>query len=347
MHYLVTGHTGFKGAWLTLLLTEQGHTVSGLSLDPAPGALYERARLQRGPARTTSGSTSGTPRRRRDAIAADRAGRGPAPGRPAAGAGVVPRPAGHLRDQRHGHAARARGGRRRRRASQAQVVVTTDKVYRTSTRSGATARTSRSAASTRTRRPRRRPTSSPSRWIADLGLDGADRDRARGQRHRRWRRLPRAAHGRPGRGVLGRRGRAAALPGRGPPVAARARLPARLPPAGRRSARRPAGGRGVQLRTRHRVVRPRRRHRDLGGDAVGHGRAASSWTRARRCTRRACSRWTRARPRSRSAGTTSCACPTRSPGRSSGPRRSARAPTRGARRSRRCASTSTLAGRRA
>jgi CDP-glucose 4,6-dehydratase len=45
MHYLVTGHTGFKGAWLTLMLTEGGHTVSGLALDPAPGSLYERARL--------------------------------------------------------------------------------------------------------------------------------------------------------------------------------------------------------------------------------------------------------------------------------------------------------------
>jgi len=45
MHYLVTGHTGFKGAWLALMLTEQGHTVSGLALDPTLGSLYERARL--------------------------------------------------------------------------------------------------------------------------------------------------------------------------------------------------------------------------------------------------------------------------------------------------------------
>jgi CDP-glucose 4,6-dehydratase len=45
LHYLVTGHTGFKGSWLTLMLTEQGHTVSGLALEPAPGSLYERARL--------------------------------------------------------------------------------------------------------------------------------------------------------------------------------------------------------------------------------------------------------------------------------------------------------------
>jgi len=45
MHYLVTGHTGFKGAWLTLMLTESGHTVSGLALDPVTSSLYQRARL--------------------------------------------------------------------------------------------------------------------------------------------------------------------------------------------------------------------------------------------------------------------------------------------------------------
>jgi CDP-glucose 4,6-dehydratase len=45
MHYLVTGHTGFKGAWVALMLVQRGHTVSGLALDPAPGSLYQRARL--------------------------------------------------------------------------------------------------------------------------------------------------------------------------------------------------------------------------------------------------------------------------------------------------------------
>lgn len=45
MHYLVTGHTGFKGAWLSLMLLHQGHTVSGLALDPARGSVYERARV--------------------------------------------------------------------------------------------------------------------------------------------------------------------------------------------------------------------------------------------------------------------------------------------------------------
>lgn len=45
MHYLVTGHTGFKGAWLSLLLAQRGHTVSGISLDPLPGSLYESAEV--------------------------------------------------------------------------------------------------------------------------------------------------------------------------------------------------------------------------------------------------------------------------------------------------------------
>lgn len=46
MHYLVTGHTGFKGSWLTLLLHERGHTVSGIALDPPAGGLYERAGIR-------------------------------------------------------------------------------------------------------------------------------------------------------------------------------------------------------------------------------------------------------------------------------------------------------------
>lgn len=45
MHYLITGHTGFKGAWLAMWLTQEGHEVSGLSLDPLPGVLFESARV--------------------------------------------------------------------------------------------------------------------------------------------------------------------------------------------------------------------------------------------------------------------------------------------------------------
>ena len=45
MHVLVTGHTGFKGAWATLLLRQRGYRVSGLALDPLVGSLFERAKL--------------------------------------------------------------------------------------------------------------------------------------------------------------------------------------------------------------------------------------------------------------------------------------------------------------
>ncbi|MGV8884446.1 MAG: CDP-glucose 4,6-dehydratase [Microbacteriaceae bacterium] len=45
MHYLVTGHTGFKGSWLSLLLAQRGHTVSGLALDPVDGGLFIGARV--------------------------------------------------------------------------------------------------------------------------------------------------------------------------------------------------------------------------------------------------------------------------------------------------------------
>jgi CDP-glucose 4,6-dehydratase len=45
MHYLITGHTGFKGAWLTLWLTSLGHKVSGIALDPLEGSLFELASI--------------------------------------------------------------------------------------------------------------------------------------------------------------------------------------------------------------------------------------------------------------------------------------------------------------
>lgn len=43
MHILVTGHTGFKGSWLSLLLASRGHDVTGIALDPPSGGLFERA----------------------------------------------------------------------------------------------------------------------------------------------------------------------------------------------------------------------------------------------------------------------------------------------------------------
>jgi CDP-glucose 4,6-dehydratase len=45
MHYLITGHTGFKGSWLSLMLILQGHQVSGISLNPDKNSLFKRAKL--------------------------------------------------------------------------------------------------------------------------------------------------------------------------------------------------------------------------------------------------------------------------------------------------------------
>lgn len=47
MHYLITGHTGFKGSWLSLMLSLQGNQVSGISLKPERNALYEKAHLKK------------------------------------------------------------------------------------------------------------------------------------------------------------------------------------------------------------------------------------------------------------------------------------------------------------
>jgi CDP-glucose 4,6-dehydratase len=45
VRYLVTGHTGFKGAWLSLWLAEQGHEVVGVALDPLANGIFERAEV--------------------------------------------------------------------------------------------------------------------------------------------------------------------------------------------------------------------------------------------------------------------------------------------------------------
>jgi CDP-glucose 4,6-dehydratase len=45
VRFLITGHTGFKGAWLSLMLAEQGHLVSGVALDPRVDSLFTRARV--------------------------------------------------------------------------------------------------------------------------------------------------------------------------------------------------------------------------------------------------------------------------------------------------------------
>jgi len=40
---LITGHTGFKGTWLSLLLKEMGAVVSGYALEPGDNPIYDAA----------------------------------------------------------------------------------------------------------------------------------------------------------------------------------------------------------------------------------------------------------------------------------------------------------------
>lgn len=42
-HVLITGHTGFKGAWLTAMLEREGARVSGVALNPRSGGIFDRA----------------------------------------------------------------------------------------------------------------------------------------------------------------------------------------------------------------------------------------------------------------------------------------------------------------
>ena len=110
----ITGHTGFKGAWLTLWLTELGARVTGFSLpphtDPSLFALCARGRatdLYGDIADRCAGRARARPRRARH--------RHPH-GRPGAGAPVLRGPARHLRHQRDGNrepaAGHARGAER-------------------------------------------------------------------------------------------------------------------------------------------------------------------------------------------------------------------------------------------
>ena len=46
MRILITGHTGFKGSWLALMLQEMGHEVSGVSLDPEVESHYELSSIR-------------------------------------------------------------------------------------------------------------------------------------------------------------------------------------------------------------------------------------------------------------------------------------------------------------
>lgn len=47
MRVLVTGHTGFKGSWLSTILSLNGHELFGISLPPVSGGIFESAKLNK------------------------------------------------------------------------------------------------------------------------------------------------------------------------------------------------------------------------------------------------------------------------------------------------------------
>ena len=127
---LLTGHTGFKGAWLACGSSGWAPRSSAsrcrrtpsrrlFSLLPPMHGLHSRLARHPRPGGGGGGGGRGAARDRHP------------PGRPVAGAPLVPRPGRHLRHQRHGHGPSARQPARRRTGSKAVLVVTTDKVYAT------------------------------------------------------------------------------------------------------------------------------------------------------------------------------------------------------------------------
>lgn len=46
MHFFITGHTGFKGSWLSEILLSAGHEVTGLALPSVKGSLFENLRIE-------------------------------------------------------------------------------------------------------------------------------------------------------------------------------------------------------------------------------------------------------------------------------------------------------------
>ena len=45
MKFLITGHTGFKGSWLCIMLKLMGHQVVGVALNPLKSSLFNEARV--------------------------------------------------------------------------------------------------------------------------------------------------------------------------------------------------------------------------------------------------------------------------------------------------------------
>ena len=54
MGVLLTGHTGFKGGWLALMLKAQGHEMFGISLSPEVDSVFNQVSICRFLSKDTS-----------------------------------------------------------------------------------------------------------------------------------------------------------------------------------------------------------------------------------------------------------------------------------------------------
>ena len=124
---LVTGHTGFKGAWLSLWLQSLGAEVTGLAPGPpTQPSLYELAGVGANMREhAVDVRDAGAVREALQGGPGDRA----APGGPADGQALAARSGVDLRGQRDGHRERARGRAPGWGEVRAVVVVTSDKCY--------------------------------------------------------------------------------------------------------------------------------------------------------------------------------------------------------------------------
>ena len=322
---LVTGHTGFKGAWLALWLHGSAREVTGFSTAPPTDAVAVRARARRRAGRRRARRRA---RPRRGARGGRRA-RGPrssstSPRRRSCARRSRTRPATYdvnVIGTAHVLDARARA----RRSS----CVTSDKCYAPGPRPASRGRPARRPRPV-LEPPRPRRSSWPARTARRSALRA--RHRAGRQRDRRRRLGARPAAARPRAGARVRRAGRAPPPGRGAAVAARARPAGRLPDAGRAPARRRRSGRrrgtsGPRSRAPVGWVVERVRERWPLDVRVEPIRATAS-------RRRSCGSTPR-RPASGCNGAPSWTPRRRSTLPSPGTTRSARAQTRGPRHSRR------------
>ena len=114
---LLTGHTGFKGAWLWLWLRRWGRRSRGYALAPASDPEPVEHREAATPPR--SSATFATSPQLRAAVRASRSADRHSHGRAGVGQGVLPRSARDLRHQcaRHRHSAAGLPGTRGARSA--------------------------------------------------------------------------------------------------------------------------------------------------------------------------------------------------------------------------------------